>query len=478
VLRAEPIWITAARAGKRALVMQATGGFPFSARFPERLVQFDAYGDDLLTAEIVEGTLQADRFVFRIGDTDAVVRRAGPRAVSLAVGDSEVDLSLDGRYSPVVRVTVRGRQGLVRVGLLAFDSGSGRLLLARGDVVIVSSTHPELIPVLVAEAGVPLGEGAGTPYKRGRFGPTMADGGEGEAERGLIRAVVANHEYFDGVLRFAAGQPWDLLVLYVSSLDTTGHALVGMLDPDTPEHDPQLAERIWPVYEELFRRCADDYVAELRRRFPDAALVIGADHGMEGIRWRWHPNAVLRQAGLLHEDADGHVDLARTSALFLSSHAGGVYINSVRYQGGIVHDHERPALKRQITNALLSARDPGTGSPLVRSVVDTDLDGEALGIGGDLSPDLYFDPYPGYVASAAFGARELVVPLPPTRDGAHGPFPTRRRLHAIFYAAGPGIGPGVRPGLVRAVDVAPTVSRLLDIPPPADSVGRALPLDR
>ena len=114
---------------------------------------------------------------------------------------------------------------------------------------------------------------------------------------------------------------------------------------------------------------------------------------------------------------------------------------------------------------------------MARAVVDTELDGEALGIGGEFAPDLYFDPTPGYVASARFGSKGIVGPAVTMGMGAHGPFPTRRRLHGIFYAVGPGVRAGARPGIVRQVDPAPTVARLLGIPPPAQSVGRALPIE-
>ena len=53
VLRAEPIWETAARHGKRAMVIQATNGFPFSGLFPDRLLQFDIYANELLRSGIV-----------------------------------------------------------------------------------------------------------------------------------------------------------------------------------------------------------------------------------------------------------------------------------------------------------------------------------------------------------------------------------------------------------------------------------------
>jgi predicted AlkP superfamily phosphohydrolase/phosphomutase len=478
VLRAEPIWETAARHGKRAVVIQATNGYPFSGLYPDRLLQFDIYANELLHGRIVTGTLGAAPLTFAVGDATGRVERGTDGGVLLTLGDARVRLTPGaGGFSPPLSVTVNGTAGKLRAGLLEYDAASGRVLLQLGDVVRLVATESKARDALFAEAGVTVGEASSGFYSTGQFGKPIAEGGDGTAERHLIASTAANQEYFDGAIRYAARQPWDLLVAYVPNMDIAGHSLVGMLDPDAPGHDPALAARIWPVYEEMFRRCADDYVAAIRRLMPDATLVIGADHGVEGNRRLWYPNAVLRKAGLLAEDETGKVDLSRTKAMFLYSHGGGIFINTTRYKGGIVSDDERADVKASVREALLSARDPADGTPLVRAVIDTDLDGAALGIGGDVAPDVYFDPTPGYQANAPFGQKAITGTMRAGGVGAHGPFPWRRRLQGIFYAAGPGVASGRNLGVVRQVDAAPTAAALLGIPPPAQSVGRALPLD-
>ncbi|MBK5299008.1 MAG: alkaline phosphatase family protein [Vicinamibacteria bacterium] len=478
VLRAEPIWDTAARYGKRVMVIQASNGFPFTNRFPDRVTHFDVYANELLRSALVNGSVGPDGLAFTIGDTHARVTGRDGSSVTLTVGDAHAALAPGTpAFSAPLSVRVGGVEGQTRVGLLEYDAATGRTLLLRGDVVRLVGTDAAARDALMAEAGITVGEVGSGYYQAGGFGRTLADGGTGAAERHLVNATLANQQYFDGALRYAARQPWDLLVLYAPNMDVAGHALVGMLDPDTPGHDPALAEKIWSVYEEMFRRCMDDYVTAIRRLAPDATLVIGADHGVEGNRRWWYPNAVLRDAGLLGENIKGGVDLATTRALFLYSHGGGIFLNSTRFKDGVVTDDQRRDVKAAVRHALLSARDPETGTPLARAVVDTDLDGEALGIGGEFAPDLYFDPTPGYQASARFSSKVIVGPPLVIGMGAHGPFPTRRRLHGIFYAVGPGVRAGARPGIVRQVDPAPTVARLLGIPAPANSVGRALPIE-
>ena len=476
VLRAEPIWEAAGRQGRRALVIQASQGYPFTSRHPSRVRQFDIYANELLPSALVTGHVGTDGLGFEIGDTAARFRRGAGGELRLEVGGAATTLSAS-EFSPPMPVEAGGLKGHTRVGLLEYDRTSGRILALRGDVVRLMATDPAARDALMAEAGVTVGEVGSRYYAAGQFGLTLADGGTGSAERHLVDVTVANQRYFDGALRYAAGQSWDLLVLYVPSMDVAGHALVGMLDPDTPGHDPALAARIWPVYEEIFRRCMDGHVAAIRRLMPDATLVIGADHGVEGFRRWWYPNAVLREAGLLAETAGGTVDLARTRAVFLYSHGGGVHVNSSRRKGGIVADADHASVKALARAALLAARDPDTGTPLVRATFDTAEQGEALGVGGDAAPDLYPDPAPGYYASGRFGSRVIVGPAVPRGMGGHGAPPTRRRLQGIFYAAGPGVRAGARPGTVRQVDVAPTVAHLLGIGPPAQSVGTALAIE-
>ena len=477
-LRAEPLWDTAARYGKRALVIQASNGFPFTNRYPDHIQHFDAFANDLLRSAIVKGIVGPDGLAFAIGDTQARATARDLGSVTLTVGDARVALSAGTpAFSPPLTVRVGGVDGQTRVGLLEYDAASGRALLLRGDVVRLVGTDAAARDALAAEAGITIGEGGSHHYQTGEFGTPMVQGGDGTAERHLVNTTLANQQYFDGAVRYAARQKWDLLILYVPNMDVAGHALVGMLDPDTPGHDPLLAEKVWPVYEEMFQRCVDEHVAAIRKLLPDATLLIGSDHGMEGNRRLWYPNAVLRDAGLLTGNGKGGLDLSKTRAVFLYSHGGGVFLNSTRFKSGVVTDDQRRNLKAAVRKALLSARDPETGTPLARAVVDTELDGEGLGIGGAFAPDLYFDPTPGYQASVRFDSNLIVGPPVALGMGAHGPFPTRRRLHAIFYAVGPGVRAGARPGIVRQVDPAPTVSRLLGIPPPADSVGRALPID-
>lgn len=141
-------------------------------------------------------------------------------------------------------------------------------------------------------------------------------------------------------------------------------------------------------------------------------------------------------------------------------------------------DAERPLVKRQIVAALLAARDPDTGAAPIRAVLDADLDGQSLGFSAADGADLVLDPSSDYAIYPAMDGDRVAAPSSyAVGEGKHGPLPTRRRLQGIFFAAGPGVAPGLRLPLVHITDVAPTVARLLGIPPPAQAGGVALPIE-
>jgi predicted AlkP superfamily phosphohydrolase/phosphomutase len=477
VLAAEPIWTTAARAGRQVLVLQASQGAPFTNQYPDRLLQFDVFANELARMVLVEGSVAAGPHRFTIGDQPASIEPGPGASVHLIVGDQRAQLfaRVGRRWSPTMRARMDGKDGFFRAGLASYDSRSGAFVLMRGRVSDIASSHPAERAPFVAAAGTIMDHGLLSMYGRGGFGRTLVQGGDGEAEDMFAEALSVNQEYMDGSLAYAASKPWQLLVAYSANLDVIQHTLMGLIDPASSAYSTDIASRMWPHLEKLFARSADQYLALMRRTFPDATIVVASDHGTEGTGRKFFPNAIFAQAGLLSVGADGTVDLSRTKVLHLDGMGGTVAVNGVEWKAGIVSDGERDAVKREATRALLEARDPHTGAPMVRAVFDAERDGEGLGFGGP-AVDLIFDPAPDYAPSAAVGGAANAESSAPLGEGEHGSSPFRRKLHGIFFAAGPGVRAGVRLPVIRSIDVAPTVAALLGIPPPAQSVGQALPI--
>lgn len=476
-LVAEPIWDAAARAGKRVFVVQATGGYPFKGRYPDRVTQFDVYATRLLTEAIIAGDVATAPYRFTAGATAFTVSADGDRLrLESDGGRWTLTPGLDGRFSEPVPVRVEDRDARVRFRLLSFDRTSGRFRLFRGVANVIHGSPEAKVAPFVASAGALVGESVGDEYRRGDFGPTLAAGGNGDAERWLLDVLSANQEYFEGALAFAAGESWDLLVSYVPNLDATLHALAGMLEPASEAWSPEREREVWPFVRAAFERLVNGYVTEIRQRLPDATLVIAADHGMEGASRYILPNVALRKAGLLAFDASGRIDLSRTKALFMQGRGMMIFVNTTEWKGGIVPPAEKASVKRAAAAALLAIPHPFSTGPVVRAVYDVDVDGPGLGIGGERGGDLYFDPAPGFYTSDRERGEAETISAGPTGDGIHGVAPWRWRMHGAFYAAGPGVAPGRALGFVPGIDVAPTVAALLGIAPPANAIGRAQPL--
>jgi predicted AlkP superfamily phosphohydrolase/phosphomutase len=297
-------------------------------------------------------------------------------------------------------------------------------------------------------------------------------GGDGTAEQRVLEIIAHDTELLKSGTRFAL-EHWDPEVLfhYSPMTDAAGHRWVGVLDPTSPAHDPEIAEKLWPFYTQVFQ-LTDSWLGEIvELAGDDAVIALVTDHGMMGTAYDLHINYILKQAGLLRRTAEGEIDLAHTRILSAES-SFFLRVNDRRWRGGIVPEEERDAVIEEAAAALLAARHPETGQRLVERVwrrhelVEKGLD---HGPGGDL----YFQPAAGYYPQRRI-SDHLITPQPPGGSGGHGFWPDDRLMQAIFYLAGPGVRRGAKVPPIRHIDIAPTLAHLLGIPAPAQAEGRVV----
>jgi predicted AlkP superfamily phosphohydrolase/phosphomutase len=246
------------------------------------------------------------------------------------------------------------------------------------------------------------------------------------------------------------------------------HTWLGFLDPSTPGYDPAIGDRLRPFADESLR-AVDGFIGHLadRAAAANAALVISTDHGMQGVSRTIRPNVALASAGLLALNGSGQVDLARTQAIYFRGNAGEVLINRVGRPGGIVAPEQEREVRRKVIAALKGIKDPQTGKVVVLDVMEPDQAQEP-----PLPPDaLHLSIAPGYDLSASLRG-DLVGPIRP--QGTHRVDSRRPYMLGAFTMAGPGVATGVDVGLIRQVDVAPTLCALLGIDPPAQAKGRVI----
>lgn len=311
-------------------------------------------------------------------------------------------------------------------------------------------------------------------YDRGLFGPGLAEGGDGTAEAMVLELAALDVELATEGVRFAL-EAWrpDLLFHYSPLSDSAGHSWMGYLDPDLEGHDEALAERLWPYYRRVFQHL-DRWLGVIREvTGPETIVALVSDHGMEGVARTIYPNEILRQADLLATDGEGRIALEESRVLMPSFGAFFLTVNDSGRPGGTVSPDDEEAVLAAAEEALLEARDPETGGRLFRDVLRP-WELTAYGAGGATGGDLYLNPMPGYTASDRLPRDGAVAgPLQNPR-GDHGFLPERRKMHAIFYAAGPGLKQGVEVPPGRHIDVAPTLARALHLRFPAQACGAPL----
>lgn len=511
-LAAEPIWTTAARQGKRAVVLYGTHLSPLSVYepggrwggpFPKpgRQSLIDGYGEVTGKSRIVGQVLSGpfspvaapealgwrpSRPVlgqsFRLGDRPfqlwlladplrgpgynraAVAPQDRPRAIQWlerASGESAWATGLKAEEGPGAR---QADLGLLKL------SPEGQALLYLTPAMRTMGNDPTWERRLIDDVAPFHAGGGAEPYKAGKFGTPWAKGGDGEAEAhylATVRHLLAGERR--RVERLVASGGWDLAVHYVTYPDEALHLWYGLADPGTPYFKPSLAPRVWQALHEVGFEV--DRLLAAYRSDPRVALVVAADHGFAGLGRRFYPNRALHEAGLLALTPSGQVDLARTQAYYPPTDGCFVVVNRQSRAQGIVAEAQVPQVLARVEAVMRAAKDP-QGKPILRATLRA-TDHPELGIVGPRCGDVYLDPVPGTTFDAAASAAHLVADLPQA-VGGHLFDPRRPDMLATLALAGPGVKPGTRLGRVLQSQVAPTVASLLGIQAPAQAQGLAL----
>ncbi|HXG53120.1 MAG TPA: alkaline phosphatase family protein [candidate division Zixibacteria bacterium] len=373
---------------------------------------------------------------------------------------------------PVQVRTASGEPATVYFRLFHLDPGGKEFLLYFTRPARDLAAPPHLLRDASPLVRAFVGNGASVPYLRRNFGPTIPDGGDGLAEARYLETVSFALYQLEQAARWAiAFVPWDLFFVYTPFPDESEHLWRGYLDPALPGYRSEIAGRLRPLLERIYRG-ADELLGVLMAHRPDDTLVaLISDHGMEATDRLVSVNKAFQRAGLLAVDETGRVDLAKTKLLCPPGTDGYLLFNMRDRRQGSVGDRERAALVEKARQALAEIRDGARR--VVANVYDARARGSALGIGGDAGGDLYVDLVPGYELDCRLGgAGELIVKREP--HGAHGFDPARPSMRTILALSGPGVHAGRRLSGVRVIDFAPTLARLLRLPPPKDATGRIL----
>jgi predicted AlkP superfamily phosphohydrolase/phosphomutase len=332
-------------------------------------------------------------------------------------------------------------------------------------------SHPELVTGASPTVRAFIGDGASQLYLQGAFGRTIPNGGDGTAEARYLETASASQHQLRETARWALKHlPWDIFATYSPFPDNAEHLWRGHLDSTLPTFRKEIAERLRPFLEEIYRSCDEQLGALLELRPENSIVAVVSDHGLAGTHKRVGVNRAFQKAGLLTTEGPGRIDLAKTKVLYPAPDNRFLLINTTDRKQGIVAPGERQEVIERIREALMNIRDESR--QVVTAIYDAATDGEVMGIGGEAGGDIYIDLLPGYEFDPRPGTGDLIVPREP--HGAHGFNPALPSMRTLMVLHGRGIKPAHRLNGVRLIDFAPTFARLLGIPAPKEASGRIL----
>lgn len=507
-LRAEPIWITAARQGKTVYSHMATQSpqppvyIPVVRPIPSldsarragiaamrmpTIAALNIYNEQVAEGRIITNPralswafgVEGDSLHATIRDDSTVVVQLNRDAErSVVVRLAPVDTTpVRGRplaryFSEPLRVDLsRGRRTFVHFRLFELAPDRSKVMLYVSEARVMQANRPEVAESYDAEVqGVP-GNGATRLMERGELGPRVPDGGTGLAEyRYLETAELVTRQFMRGSAWGWKTYRADLTTDYLPYPDEALHMFLGYADRSTPgvsragrENAARMIRRAYGLVD-LYLEQLQSFAAS----DPNTRLFVTGEHGMRPAWMSFKPNVVLRDAGLLFADSAGTIVLRRTRAA--ATFGGWVTVNRATRNSGVVPaDSVAPVLARAEA-ALLAVRD-GNGQPIVtRTFRAASVEGDSLGIGGPGGGDLYWSLAPGYYWSAS-AVGPVVEPLA-YPQGEHGFPSTDRDMHPALCIIG---GTGARRlGVVRSIDIAPSVTEWLGIGPPGDARGKSI----
>lgn len=515
-LQAEPIWVTVARQGKKAVVVQATQSQPFedffgkSARFPapkENLLIFDGYGGVILPADVIKaenGLKPAEGWINlpeSVGDARSFSREIGDDTLHFLFFDDPVDpvngldtlwicSSEDAQtklaalkplppdpdsaeaFSPPIDLTVNGSQLEVYFRLFSLDPQGNDFTLFSSQAHQYRSSDPVEEKRMNQQSGGFVGNVASRLYGQGFLGPMINDGGDGTAERALLETVHQSVNHFEAAMKFALkNYNFDLLIGYLPFPDELNHAWLGYVAGPDGGFDKPIGEKIKPF---LFKsyQLVDEYVGTVLDNLPENTLLfVVSDHGFVSVDKWFFPNVAMKKAGLLFTDDNDMIDLTKTKAVYYPYGDDMFFVNTTEFKDGIVPIERKNEILAEVEQALLAVKDE-QGNRIVEKVIYPSKEKE-LGMDGPYAGHLYIELAPEYCENAD-PLGDVLYSCMPAPVGKHFGDPRRRLMNSIFLVGKKTGAIDAKLRLVRSIDIAPAISSLLGIEPPKQASGKSL----
>lgn len=474
-----PMGDPAAPAQQTALTVATT----FSSQNPTRI--YDAYIYD----SVVDGTAAYDHVILI---RSAAAKDGNQKSVDLAVGDFK-EIKLMGSDGLIGARAGQTAGFYVKLISLAPDLSSFKLYFTSVERVIATCRTAACAALPGGSLENYLADNMPT-FIAADFAPLEAriidEQTYVEQGRDLEKA------FSDAVLNFILGtlQPeTDLAFVGYPVTDEFSHQFMALVTPTDMDGNPNpyyddlegngTPDGLVSIREGYIRSAyagADAYLALARSYMPNATVFAGSDHGFAPQWYAVNAGKVLADAGLQAPEQPSNCRAAATTNLAKACWAGGtaqVYVNTT-LPSGTTYAQVRTA----IVNAFQNLTDPAhPGAQVVARVM---LKEELRNVDGSdslhpsRSGDVVVVLRPPYQFDAATPGQTIAFSQ---FFGQHGYLPDlvdldhNVNMHATFVAAGPGIEQSSDPvPQVRAIDLAPTIAFLMNIPGPQNARGRIM----
>lgn len=297
---------------------------------------------------------------------------------------------------------------------------------------------------------------------------------------------------------------WDLAFSWVGTIDHIEHVLYSGIEPKARVYDPDRAD--WCM--NMIRRTYMQVDANIGRilegiDLDNTYVVLISDHGMTHLDWNPYVKEHLRLNGLLEyvldltndDPSNLSINWQKTKCHPLEPCHAHIFINlKGRDPKGIVEPEDYEKVQQEIIRALYSMKDPETGESVVALAI-TKQESGTLGIfegpGYDRVGDVIYAWKPGYMSHPFIyrtsvkyrDGTERIISNPELYEpavlcgnftGVHLALPSLHDMHALMIMAGPGVSKYERRYPAKIIDVAPTISKILDIDVPRDAEGGVL----
>lgn len=267
---------------------------------------------------------------------------------------------------------------------------------------------------------------------------------------------------------FSTG-PWDIFMMECHFPDFIAHKFYSYIDPMSNEYDARRAREGWAAFRTAYA-LADRLVGEIWKAAGDeCVVVVVSDHGHCLKRRAVLAANALAQAGL-YDPENPEKSKARIRGV-------SVFVNARSNQ-------QRERIKEQVISALLGIRDEEAGVSPVAFALRRE-EASLIGLGGERVGDVVLALRAGYEEQGYAAGAQSLIAIPSigkwgAAGGTHGTSHPASEyslgdIKAFFLVAGPGVRHGLRlPYPIYLRDVAPTAAHLIGMAAPANANGRVV----